>query len=232
MAEMTGNWKDILKAQNEDLARLETMNENINSQSGGSAKAHRRDSQSIFERKRAAPRNADAPSFSNEPSPYQSLDHDEHYNFGNFYGGDGHPGAAAQDDKTALVPEAASSPVHKEADKAPETGDRYAKAKVKLQAQQLQAAHELKLKMEEETRDLQRQLKQERENSKQQKSRIQQLELEQKRSFAAKNKMSAGAGRGAAESVDELKAVGTVFMKYLPMLFWLWCVVVFVLWCD
>lgn len=65
--------------------------------------------------------------------------------------------------------------------KAPETADRYAKAKVKLLTNQMEELTELKKKMEEQNRELTRQLKTERTENKSLNKRIQTLESELRR---------------------------------------------------
>lgn len=196
MAEI-GNWKDILKAQNDDLARLETMDAELNSKRESGAGVALRPSSgasTLLARRKSSPRSA---SVSPPASPVVGVQGNRQFNtveghhvarrdefacFGDIYGGDGDSdhgddnrhhddeavsaSAAEQDNKSQV-----RSPGQQGLERAPETQDRYLKAKVKLQTQQLQVASELKLRMEEETRDLQRQLKQERENSKGQKNR-------------------------------------------------------------
>ena len=200
MAE-AGNWKDILKAQNEDLARLETMDAELNSKrdsigasasgAGIARKPSGGASSLLAGRRKGVPRSAssESPPVSpvargtrqfNNAEGHNTAPRDEFACFGDIYGGEGDgdhghdeqhgdagSAATAEEDSASQ----ARSPTQQEAERAPETQDRYLKAKVKLQTQQLQVASELKLRMEEETRDLQRQLKQERENSKGQKTR-------------------------------------------------------------
>ena len=90
-----------------------------------------------------------------------------------------------------------------EEDIAPETNDRFLKAKLKVLTRELAETTEVKSKLYETNKDLQKQLKLEREETKRLQKRIQNLELELRKTSSGKTVMKRPAS-GSENKVDNL----------------------------
>jgi hypothetical protein len=153
------NWKDVLRAQQEDLARLEALDAELNENQISS------DIDKLLKRpprtevRTGSRGGADMAAVPIPPASRQGHVHS--------------PPRPALDD-SILDNDGPQSPTLEVVDKlrkddaehAPETADRILRAKYTFMSKQLAAATELRKKMEEQSRDQQRQLQTEREEKK------------------------------------------------------------------
>jgi len=96
-----------------------------------------------------------------------------------------------------------------EIERAPETADRYTKAKVSFMTKQLSDATEIRTRLEEQVRDLQRQLKTSREDNSSLKKRVQQLETEMRKANITKR----GFELPGSDSIEVLQQEVSVLKK-------------------
>jgi len=178
------NWKDVLKSQHDDLARLEEMDAALNENQISA------DIDKILKRPANAPiRYEREPAYTPAPplpahhsSPPRPARNEEHED----YSTEGPP----LPDKPEL---------------APETADRMMRAKYTFMSKQLTAALELRKKMEEQTRDLQRQLKTEREDKKSTHKRVTILESELRKTSRGERGPNDGQAESLGQEVSQLK---------------------------